>query len=377
MVRKIAIPVLCGFLMILVNGCLEPFQAPSSREEVNNLVVDGFFNGSDGVCTIYLSRAVPLDAPHSLLVETGAQVLLEDEGGNAYLIGESVAGTYTASNLTLNPGSKIILKITTRDEVEYESQVVTILTTPSLDSVTWTTDEIGIPIYINAHNTRDENGYYYWKFTETWLYTAGYQTSVTLDSRLNIIPLTENIYQCWSNDRSKDILVATSTVLNDDTGILQDFPLVTIPWESPKLQYQYSVLVEQRAISKETYEYLQELKKNTENLGTLFDPLPSQPVGNMKCLTYPDEIVLGNFTASTIEQKRIFIFTFGMERPEGKGSITGNENCFLAEIRSRADWELFAPVWTGANIDPILGTSPSCVDCRLNGGTNIKPDFWE
>lgn len=377
MERKIAILVLCGFLLVLANGCLEPFQAPSSREKVNNLVVDGFLNGTDKTCTIYLSRAVPLDAPHLSLFETGAQVSLEDEDGTTILLGEKVAGTYTESALPFNPGSKIILKIKTRDKAEYESQLVTILKTPGIDSVTWATDQTGIPVYINTHNTSDENGYYYWKYEETWSYTARFETTVTLDSRLNVIPLIENIYQCWNSNKSKDILVASSTVLNDNTGILQEFPLVSIPWESAKLQDRYSILVEQRAISKETYEYLQELKKNTENLGTLFDPLPSQPVGNIKCVTYPDELVLGHFTASTIQQKRIFIYTLGLERPEGKRSITGNEGCALVEIRSRADWELFAPVWNGTANDPIVGTSPYCVDCRISGGTNIKPEFWQ
>ncbi len=362
---------------VLANACLEPYQAPSSREEVNNLVVDGFLNGTDRRCTIYLSRAEPLEAPHMRIVETGAQVFLKDESGTNILLGESVAGTYEASDLQFNVGSKIILKITTRDKVEFESQAVTILKTPSIDSVTWETDQTGIPLYIYAHNTSDENGYYFWKYEETWSYTARFETAVTLDNNLNLIPLTENMYQCWNSEKSKDILVASSTVLNDDSGILQKFPLVTVPWESEKLQTRYSVEIEQRAISKETYEYLQELKKNTENLGTLFDPLPSQPVGNIKCLTFPDELVLGNFTASTIERTRIFISTIGLERPPGKISVTGNESCELVEIRSRADWELFAPVWNGTVMDPVKGTSPICVDCRIRGGTNIKPEFWQ
>jgi hypothetical protein len=377
MKRKISIPIFCCLMGVLANACLEPFQAPSSREEVNNLVVDGFLNGTDRRCTIYLSRAEPLEAPHMRIVETGAQVFLKDEIGTSILLGESVAGTYEASDLPFNAGSKIILKITTRDKVEFESKTVTILKTPSIDSVTWATDQTGVPLYIYAHNTSDENGYYFWKYEETWSYTARFETAVTLDNNLNLIPLTENMYQCWNSEKSKDILVASSTVLNDDSGILQKFPLVTVPWESEKLQTRYSVEIEQRAISKETYEYLQELKKNTENLGTLFDPLPSQPVGNLKCLTYPDELVLGNFTASTIEQKRIFISTIGLERPPGKRSVTGNESCALVEIRSRADWELFAPVWNGTVMDPVMGTSPICVDCRIRGGTNIKPDFWQ
>lgn len=373
---KMVITILYGLILFLAIRCLDPYNAPTARADVRNLVVDGFLNGTDGTCSIQLSRTVPLEVQSSPPWETDAEVLLEDETGTSYMLNEVRDGTYAASHLSFHSGSKIKLKITTFQHVEYESDVVTLLKTPPIDSVAWGAERAGVPIYITAHNGQEESLYYYWKFTETWSYTAGYQTSLTLDANYQVVPLTESIFQCWSTATSKDILVAAASTRDDDTGVISKFPLVIVPWESPKLQYRYSVLVEQRAISKETFEYLEELKKNTENLGTLFDPLPSAPAGNMKCLTRPNEMVQGNFTASTIEKKRIYINSSDLDRPAGAISVTGYGGCSLVEIRFPSDWLIFSPVGRGSN-EPVQGTTHFCVDCRLNGGTNIQPEFWE
>ncbi|MEJ7664694.1 MAG: DUF4249 family protein [Hymenobacter sp.] len=56
---------------------------------------------------------------------------------------------------------------------------------------------------------------------------------------------------------------------------------------SSKLYYLYSILVRQYALTPEEFAYWDKLRKNTENLGTLFDPLPSQLSGNVHRLTMP------------------------------------------------------------------------------------------
>jgi hypothetical protein len=255
--------------------------------------------------------------------------------------------------------------------VDYESEEVVVLRTGGIDTVTWGADRAGVPIYITSHNGQHDSPYYYWKYTETWAYHARYETAVTLDENLHIVPLTEAIFLCWSTLASTDILVGSSSILDDNTGLINQFPLVIIPWESPRIQYRYSMLIEQHAISKATFDYLEELKKNTENLGTLFDPLPSAPTGNIKCVTYPEENVQGNFTASTVSQKRIFFYPSDLARPEGTRSVTGYEGCFLRE--TRGDWSHDFPVQVGKG---FMGTTKFCIDCRLNGGTTIQPDFW-
>ena len=49
------------------------------------------------------------------------------------------------------------------------------------------------------------------------------------------------------------------------------------------------------------------MKKNTEDIGSFFGPLPSELKGNIHCLTNPEEPVIGFVTSSAATQKRIFI----------------------------------------------------------------------
>ena len=49
------------------------------------------------------------------------------------------------------------------------------------------------------------------------------------------------------------------------------------------------------------------MKKNTESLGTIFDAQPSEIKGNIYSASDPAEPVIGYISATTIEEKRIFI----------------------------------------------------------------------
>ena len=53
------------------------------------------------------------------------------------------------------------------------------------------------------------------------------------------------------------------------------------------------MLVNQYALTREAHEYWTLKKNNSESLGGLFDPLPSQAASNFRCVSHPDEPVFG------------------------------------------------------------------------------------
>lgn len=377
--RRLFITVLCIFgILFLTNGCLDPYNPPESRINVRYLVVDCFLNGTDQTCTITLSRTITLDSKKAPPLERGAKVTLEDENGNSINLPETQPGVYKGSNLPFSGNSRVKLKITTREAkgyIDYESDPVTLLQTPPIDSVSYGAERTGVPIYVSTHDPTGNTNYYQWRVSETWSYTAAYQTALTV-SGLNIVYSTEDNFQCWKTEVYSSILVGSSSPLETEINKVTKQLLITIPWESAKLSQRYSVLVGQRAISKEAYEYLQELKKNTENLGTLFDPLPSQPIGNIRCITDSEQLALGYFTASTTQQQRIFFDALDLDRPVGTMSLTGYENCLLTTIMFASQWESYRPVGGTLPLRPYVGTEPPCVDCRMKGGTTTMPAFW-
>jgi hypothetical protein len=65
--------------------------------------------------------------------------------------------------------------------------------------------------------------------------------------------------------------------------------------------------VKQYALNQEAFAYWQNIKKTTEQLGSIFDAQPSQFKGNIHSLTDSTEPVMGYVSASSIETKRIFV----------------------------------------------------------------------
>lgn len=370
-----------GFIFILLAGCIEPFTPPVVVQSNSLLVVDGFIN-VNGKSTIILNRTQNLLETSTTPPETGAAVSLQDENGNASIFTEEKPGLYSLSPRSYST-SKYKLSIKTKDAIEYESDYVMLKNSPLIDSVTWKiTSEKGVQVYVNTHDPENKTLYYRWTYEETWLYTSAFQSAYVYNYEIKKpILRTDNIFQCWNTHRSDKIHVATSNNLKTD--VISQFPLVLIGRLEEKTRYKYSILVNQFALSKDAFDYWQQLEKTTEDLGTIFSPQPSQVIGNIKCLTNPNEIVLGFFAGGVVTEKRIFIASDNLPRPSTYTTTYVNCEESLLRIndlsRFSGPYLLTSQVLDGFGPN-LLGYNYStyqCTDCRLAGGTTTKPDFWQ
>jgi hypothetical protein len=134
------------------------------------------------------------------------------------------------------------------------------------------------------------------------------------------------------------------------------------------------------------YKFWINLKKTTEQLGTLFDAQASQITGNIQCINDPMEIALGYISASTITQKRMFIKRFDLSSYEYipyflECQITPEIVQSLSPGDKQKDYEyLEAPGHLFTFLYESNGgyfIAPNfCADCREHGGTTIKPAYW-
>jgi len=367
----------------ILAGCIEPYNPSTTKANPAYLVVDGFLNATDNSCTIQLSHTVPLNQnkAYTPVPETKAIVKIEEEGGGSFNLYEVSTGTYTATSLPIDKTKNYRIRITTTGDKEYVSDYVPVVSTPPIDSVTWSYERLGVEIDVNAHDPSSNTGYYTWSYVETWRYDAGYESDYLLGNPFTGDGVMRNplINTCYQSAISSDLLLSSTAKISTNT--ISKFPLTTIPWESRKLSRKYSILVTQRCLTKAAYDYLQQVKKNTEDLGTLFGPLPSTIVGNLQRTGNPAEPVVGYFTAGEALSTRIFIAAYDLHRPDGvPRMITGYEGCRLDSsllAKGPINGELVQPIYQGQAIIGWMTSSRECVDCRLQGGTLTKPDFWD
>ncbi len=380
------------FLLIIgffATSCKIEYHPSVDSPKTGYLVVEGFINSSDRPTTITLSRTIKIynDSVKDVR-EHNAIVNIEGQNNETYPLYETGDGVYTSSSLQLNSNEKYRLKIKTQFGKEYASDFSGYRTTPDIDSLNWKRNNDGVKIYIN---TRDQiqPGYYFWKYEETWEIHSTYYSSVQyfFDPGSPIpygvgfrnfaqIPDT-TLYKCWQNAVSANINIGSSEKLNRN---LIYFPIMLIEPQSRKLSVLYSIKVFQYSVSKENYNYLKILKTNSEDIGSITGPLPSQLTGNIHCITNPSERVIGFVEVSQEkESKRLFISN--NELPDWGYKMQCAEMIVQNNAQSLKDNGDLNPT-TVYEFGPFGGIKSfyatpeiNCMDCRLYG-SSTKPDFW-
>jgi hypothetical protein len=271
---------------------------------------------------------------------------------------------------------KYQLRIKTEAGKSYQSDFVEIKNTPPIDDVTWKATDPGLQFYVSTHDDQKKSIYYQYRFVETWAYVAPLPSSYEF---LNgqPIPRIHDIYHCWATAPSSQISIATSVKLSDD--VISNFPFYILARPSEKYLIRYSILVKQNVLTAEAYNYWQQLQRNTEKIGTLFDPQPSQIVSNVQNVDDAGEPVLGYFNAGITSEKRIFVdFSQLPKKWYFRDTQCRTDTVLNADLKFYLSNILVSGLYQGNATSPYgyLMTSPTCGDCRAAGGTTTKPDFW-
>ncbi|MEJ7677077.1 MAG: DUF4249 domain-containing protein [Segetibacter sp.] len=295
-------------ICIAINtNCKKSYNPPAIRVDNRFLVIDGtLINSPDSPSIITLSRTVRLtDTTFISSPETGAALSVEGSNGDIHNFAELPGGVYQSNPLLLNSSGKYRLNMTASSGNQYISDFVEVGQPPPIDSLTWQ-QQNDVMIYLDTHDQLNNTKYYRWDFTETYQYASPLNASLSQNNGVLFYVDTSNqTFDCWRSVNSTEILSGSSIALSQN--VISKAPITIVPQNSQKISVRYSILVKQYALSHEAYQYLQILKKNTENLGSIFDPQPSQLLGNIHSIKNPEELVIGFFSASSVQQKRLFI----------------------------------------------------------------------
>ncbi|HTQ28170.1 MAG TPA: DUF4249 domain-containing protein [Puia sp.] len=372
--------------ILVYSSCRDPYNPPAIQSPPAYLVVDGYLNAGPDSTVITLSRTRNLDST-STVPELHALVTVIGDDSVTHTLYEQGNGVYVSPQLGLNSAEKYRLRIMTANGEKYQSDTISVRQTPPIDSVSWRNDSAGVSIYVSTHDPLNSTWYYKWDYTETWKYHTDIQSQFDWQNDEPVGRTDSNqVFYCWTTLNSTDIHVATSATLSSD--VISSFPLTSIPMGSEKLYLQYSIIVRQYAITSDAFSYWQNLKQNTEQMGGLFDPQPSQLTGNIHSVSNPQEPVMGYIGASTVTSQRIFINGPDVTQPWNyipyysqlvDGQMCGLNVFTFEQMVQNFDgpgprYYTFFGTPTGST--GYIVVYSGCADCRTHGGSNMKPSFW-
>jgi hypothetical protein len=378
-------------------GCKKPYLPPVTTSGQSLLVVEGVINTGADSTIIHLSHTIPISLPTGAVSppELNATVIVQSDANASYTLTDAGNGYYSSASLHLNAASKYRLQITTADKKVYQSDFVAAKNSPPIDSVSYQFTNNSLQINVNAHDPSNNSRYYRWEYDETWIIHSKYDSFIILQTSpeptLIQRPPDQQIYTCWISQRSSSIVLGSTAKLTSD--VLNQAPVTLVASNSERLTSRYSILVKQYALTPEAYNYFDDLRKNTESLGSIFDPQPTMLTGNVHCVSNPAEQVIGYITAGSASQKRIYInrqqLPAGLQwQPKTPYDDCALDSAYYADPRTQLHTnEVARYLYTDEEI-PVLpfgppghppigysASSPRCVDCTLRG-KNKPPAFW-
>jgi len=374
--------------IIVLCGCKKPYNPPAINTPGGYLVVEGVIDPGADPTIIKLSRAVGIAARAVAKPVSGAVVSVESDQHTIYPLMDMGNGTYVSAGLNLDHSHTYRLDIKTPDNKQYRSNFEPVMITPAIDSIGFnitTVPQTGIQIYANTHSADNSLRYYRWDYDENWEFYSKYISSF-ISNGASMVERTpdQEVSKCYSSDISADIVLGSSEKLSQN--VLFQQPILFILSTSEKIESRYRVVVRQYALTKEAFNFWTNLKKNTEQLGSIFDALPSEIAGNIRCISNPSEPVIGYMSVSTVASKTKFIYNSQLpswvpDYPYGctldsagpvplysypVSFIVLNPDAFLAI-------DAIGPV-----VNPIgyTFTSRQCADCTTRA-SKIPPPFWK
>ena len=399
------------WLVVIVAGCKKPYNPVILSTSASYLVVEGVVNSGSDSTFIKLSRTVKLSGKTSASPELNAIVIVEGDQKTSYPLQETGRGNYSCAGLNLDNSHKYRLSIKTSNNQQYLSDFVEVVNSPPIDSISHdiqgTVSGPGLNIYANTHDQSNKVHYFRWDYQETWIIHPAFQSFFKSngDTVLRRDLVNDNIYTCWLNDTSSNIVLGSSAKLSRD--VILNNPIISIASTSEKLGDEYSINVKQYALTTDAYNFFVNLKKNTEQLGSIFDAQPSEIGGNIHSVSNPLEPVIGYISVGGTSSQRIFIKKGELPVPwvftpfyAGCLLVKDEEHmlpcCYfsifdgIANINQVDEFINFNK--DGGNSNPVIpidaivrpGQPPvgytaaikECADCTLRG-TNKMPVFWK
>lgn len=325
--KKAHLTVILGVLLFSF-GCREPFSPEINDLDQGILVVEGFIEVGGGTTTIRLSMASPLydDMPQFPVPMATITIYGENEGSWELTAGNF--GEYHTADF-LPENQEYTLAIDLSNGQRFVSDNIKPVISPDFD-VTFTKEDGNVQVYGNTSGN-DEAEYFLWQYDETWVYRTPYTSFFNYDKEAGemvSIPMDQLTNICYNFDQSRRIILEASSRFENNQIFQKE--LLTIDSLSERLGIRYRIQARQYALDREAYIFWEGIRRNSDDIGTIFSPLPSAVGSNIRAAENPNTPVIGYISAGKSKEKVMYIDA--SEVAPWRTSIGDFFGCFLDTV---------------------------------------------
>jgi hypothetical protein len=374
-----------GFVFVLLAtllGCRTPYEPEVPATELRVLVVEGYLDTEGLKSELKLSRTAPLGASSAFIPELRAKVLLKSASGQVFPLTETGLGTYIFER-NIDEKQSYLLEIELSSGERYVSEGLQPIVTPEIIDAGFKRDEEGVEVFVSTQGNANADDFL-WTFEETWIFRPRIRTAYIYVPEIKNVRDQKEAEQtslCFKTEPSPGILLETSSRFKDQ--VVFQKTITEIPTDDERIMERYSILVSQKGLASKDVPFWEILKKNTEDIGSIFSPLPSLIGGNIKSLDAAKNPVIGQVSLGVIRQKRIYINQVQVS-PWNYLDPKFNDCVIGEEVVLAKDYQVIfgngavvpaRPLMAGTAIIGYYPSTKRCTDCSLYA-SKLKPSFW-
>jgi hypothetical protein len=316
--RVIYLFIFCLFLAG-VNACITPFD-PKINQDISSLVIEGQVSNLIGADNnlVTVTYSSPFNNENKdIRFPKNLKVYVTDNLGNKEPFIEGQLGKYLPQNENFHAklNRSYTLHVETPESKKYESKPELMKPVAPIDTVYLEYKEkfdasgVNIDRYFDVIvETKDlpsAGDLYKWDYLHyeqlktckaDYIIPPGGGLAIRITFPCCDDPYCYDIYRCLGC-----INLGSDNLLN---GNKLRVILTQVNYDKISPFY---LLVNQGAISRESYKYWQLVKTQVQNSGGIFDTPPAVILGNISNLNDPKEQVLGFFSAINVAQKAIYL----------------------------------------------------------------------
>lgn len=298
---------------LVLSGCKQVYD-PEVDTDVSAIVVEGILTDIPGQTMVKISKTIPYDSTDNRIPVSGVHVSIIDDLGQISPMFEVESGVYMEPELVAAEGRSYFLKVETNDGYIYQSALQSLPRSFKQDTI-YAESLVKTELVPNFYGRYVENQvegietYVDLNSSDLVLPKCRYDVNVTVLYSYTVmggIPVT---FYGWRTFNPNKFINVTSSKFEKSMGVISKHPIgffsrnarSYVDSENAVISG-FLIAINRYSVNNETHRYFMDIVSQLEAKGKIFDPMPAQLLGNIKCVNESEKLVFGYFEVSRLEK---------------------------------------------------------------------------